>query len=163
MKKTTTLIIITISILLVGLYTVASTYSVIIEVMEKDGVTEIVNEITVRDLLINEDGTYNNTYYDLKKELELTDEEANILINSKELNNSLKTILESIVEYRVHENIDAKFSNEELYDIISSSIINTDNISDETKSRIINKASIYRDDISDYIYDIEVSMLGSTI
>ena len=35
MKKTTTIIVLAISILLVGLYTVTSTYSVIIEVIEK--------------------------------------------------------------------------------------------------------------------------------
>ena len=45
MKKTTTIIVLAISILLVGLYTVTSTYSVIIEVIEKDGITEIVNKI----------------------------------------------------------------------------------------------------------------------
>ena len=45
MKRITSIIIIVISILLVGLYTVTSTYSVIINVIEKDGVNEIVNQI----------------------------------------------------------------------------------------------------------------------
>ena len=45
MKKTTTIIVLVVSILLVGLYTVTSTYSVIIEVIEKDGITEIVNKL----------------------------------------------------------------------------------------------------------------------
>lgn len=163
MKKTTTIIVIVISIVLVALYTVTSTYSVIIEVIEKDGITEIVNEITIRDLLINEDGNCNDTYYTLKDELEVTDEEANILMNSQPLNDSLQIVLESIVEYKVHDNIDAKLSDETIYNLISESILETDNITDELKSRVINKASIYRNDISDFIYDIEVSNLGASL
>lgn len=163
MKKRTTIIIIVLSILLVGLYTVTSTYSVIIDVIENNGVMEIVNKITIRDLLINDDGTYNDTYYTVKEELEVTDEEANILMESPSINDSLKIVLESIVEYKVNNNIDAKLSNDEIYNLITDAVLDTDNISDEVKSRIINKASVYRDDISDYIYDIEVSVLGDNI
>lgn len=160
MKRITSTIIIVISILLVGLYTVTSTYSVIINVIEKDGITEIVNQITVRDLLTNDDGSFNNTYYDLKNELNVTENEANILMESIPLNEALQTVLESIVEYKVHDNINAKLSNDTLYNLISDSIVNTENLSDDLKSRIINKASIYKQDISDYVYDIEVSLLG---
>lgn len=160
MKRITSITIIVISVLLVGLYTVASTYSVIINVVEKDGVTEIVNEIKIRDLLTNDDGTYNNTYYTLKDELDVTDEEANILMESTSLNESLQTVLESIVEYKVHDNVDAKLSDNALYSLISDGVVNTANISDDLKSRIINKASIYKTDISDFVYDIEVSLLG---
>lgn len=160
MKRITTIIVIVLSILLVGLYTVTSTYSVIIDVIENDGITEIVNKITIRDLLINETGTYNTMYYDVKKELELTEEEANILMNSETLNESLQVVLESIVEYKVHNNVDAKLSDDQIYNLIADSILNTENISDDVKSRIINKSSIYRQDISDYVYDIEVSLLG---
>ena len=160
MKKTPAIVVIILSILVVGLYTVTSTYAVIINVIENDGITEIVNKITIRDLLINDDGTYNNTYYDVKGELELTEEEANILMNSVPLNESLQIVLESIVEYKLHSNIDAKLTNDQIYNLITDSILNTNNISDEVKSRIINKSSIYRQDISDYVYDIEVSLLG---
>lgn len=163
MKKTGTIVIIILSILLVGLYTVTSTYSVIINVIEKDGITEIVNKITIRDLLINDDGTYNDTYYTVKNELEITDEEANILMSSTPLNKSLQIVLESIVEYKVHNNIDAKLSNDKIYNLITEAVLNTDNISDEVKSRVINKSSIYRKDISDYVYDIEVSLLGAEL
>ena len=162
MKKTTTIIIIIISILLVGLYTVTSTYSVIINVIEKDGLTEIVNEITIRDLLINDDGTYNDTYYLVKEELEVTEEEANILMSSVPLNESLQIVLESIVEYKVHDNIDAKLTDDEIYNLINEAILNTNDITDDLKSRIINKSSVYRQDISDYVYDIEVSFLGES-
>ena len=162
MKKVTTFTIIIISILIVGLYTVASTYSVIINVIEKDGLTEIINEITIRDLLINDNGTYNDTYYTVKNELEVTEEEANILMESIPLNNALQTVLNSIVEYKVHNNLDAKLSSDEIYNLIVEAILNTNNITDELKSRVINKSSIYRNDISDYMYDIEVSLLGET-
>ena len=160
MKRITSIVIIVISILLVGLYTVASTYSVIINVIEKDGINEIVNEINIKDLLTNDDGTYNQTYYDLKNELNISTEEANILMNSKPINDSLQIVLESIVEYKVNDNQNAKLSNEAIYNLIADSIVNTDNLSDEVKSRIINKSSIYKQDISNYIYDIEVSLLG---
>ena len=162
MKKVTTFTITIISILIVGLYTVASTYSVIINVIEKDGLTEIVNEITIRDLLINDNGTYNDTYYNVKNELEVTEEEANLLMESIPLNNSLQTVLNSIVEYKVHNHLDAKLSSDEIYNLITEAILNTNNIDDELKSRVINKSSIYRNDISNYMYDIEVSLLGET-
>ena len=162
MKRITSIIIIVISILLVGLYTVASTYSVIIDVVEKDGVTEIINEIKIRDLLTNDDGTYNDTYYMVKDELNVTNEEANILMESEKLNEYLQIVLESIVDYKINNNMDAKLSNNELYNLISDGVVNTENITDELKSRIINKASLYKNDISDYVYDIEVSLLGVT-
>lgn len=162
MKRITSIVIIVLSILLVGLYTVASTYSVIIDVVEKDGVTEIINEIKIRDLLTNDDGTYNDTYYMVKDELNVTNEEANILMESEKLNEYLQIVLESIVDYKINNNINAKLSNNELYNLISDGVVNTENITDELKSRIINKASLYKNDISDYVYDIEVSLLGVT-
>lgn len=160
MKRITSITIIIISILLVGLYTVASTYSVIINVVEKDGITEIVNKVTIKDLLTNDNGTYNNTYYTVKNEIGVTESQANILINSDPLNDALQIVLESIVEYKVHNNLDAKLSNDALYKLISDGVLDTKDINDELKSKIINKASIYKNDISDYIYDIEVSLLG---
>lgn len=160
MKKTTTIIVLVISILLVGLYTVTSTYSVIIEVIEKDGITEIVNKINIRDVLTNDNGTFNSTYYEIKNELNISDREADILLDSEPLNNALQTVLESIVEYKVHNNMDAKLSDTALYDLISNAVINTNNISDDLKSRIINKSKKYIKDVSEYIYDIDVSVLG---
>jgi len=160
MKKTTTIIVLAISILLVGLYTVASTYSVIIEVIEKNGITEIVNKINIRDVLTNDNGTFNSTYYEIKNELNITDEEANILLDSIPINDALQTVLESIVEYKVHNNIDAKLSDTALYNLISDAVINTNDISDDLKSRIINKSKTYIKDVSEYIYDIDVSLLG---
>ena len=160
MKKTTTIIVLVISILLVGLYTVTSTYSVIIEVIEKDGLTEIVNKINIRDVLTNDNGSFNSTYYEIKNELNISDEESDILLDSTPLNDALQTVLESIVEYKVHNNIDAKLSDTALYNLISDAVINTNNISDDLKSRLINKSKTYIKDVSEYIYDIDVSVLG---
>lgn len=160
MKKTTTIIVLVISILLVGLYTVTSTYSVIIEVIEKDGITEIVNKINIRDVLTNDNGSFNSTYYEIKNELNISDEEADILLDSTPINDALQNVLESIVEYKVHNNIDAKLSDTALYNLISDAVINTNNISDDLKSRLINKSKTYIKDVSEYIYDIDVSVLG---
>lgn len=159
MKKSTTFIIIIISILLVILYTIAGTYAVVINVIEKDGVTEIVNKINIRDLLTNDDGSFNDTYYMTKNELNLTDEEASILMDSKALNDNLQIVVESIVEYKVHNNVQAKLSNDELYNLIEEGINNTDEVNEDLKNRILNKANIYKNDISNFVYQTEVSLL----
>lgn len=159
MKKSTTFIIIIISILLVILYTIAGTYAVVINVIEKDGVTEIVNKINIRDLLTNDDGSFNDTYYMTKNELNLTDEEASILMDSKVLNDNLQIVVESIVEYKVHNNVQAKLSNDELYNLIEEGINNTDEVNEDLKNRILNKANIYKNDISNFVYQTEVSLL----
>ena len=98
MKKTTLAISIFLSIILVVVYTLANTYSVIINITDSSGTTEIINDITIHDLMTNEDGTYNNTYYNVINELNLTREEADILMSSTYLNKSLKKVLNSIVD-----------------------------------------------------------------
>ena len=163
MKKGITITVMVLSILLVGLYMVTSTYAVIIEVTKKDGALEIVNDITVKDVLTNDDGTFNSTYYMIKDELDLNDTDANTLLNSKPLDEALQKVLKSIVEYKVNNNKNAKLTDEEIYNLVADSVLKTNNLSDEVKSRIINKASVYRNDVSKYMYDIEVSLLGDTI
>lgn len=160
MKKKTTIIIIIISIFLVILYTIAGTYSVIINVTTKDGITEIVNDITIKDLLINDDGTYNDTYYQIKRELNVTETEADTLMNSPKLNDALQIVLQSIADYKVNNDPTAKLSDEEIYNLITDATLNTPNITDDLKSRVINKCSLYKKDISTYLYDIEVSIIG---
>lgn len=142
---------------------VTSTYAVIIEVIEKDGILEIINDITAKDVLSNDDGSFNDTYYMVKKELSLNDEESEVLLNSKHIDEALQKVLTSIAEYKIKENKEAKLTEEELYNLIADAVLKTTGISDETKSRIINKASIYRKDISRYMYDIEVSLFGAEI
>ena len=103
--------------------------------------------------------TYNNIYYEIKNELSLTDKEIDILLSSKEIDESLQKVLKTIVDYKVNNNYDAKLSNEELYDLISETILKINDISDETKSKIINKASLYRNDISEYLYNTDISII----
>ena len=81
-----------ISILLVGIIsisTIMGTYAVIINVISEDGVDKIVNTITIKDLLTDDNGNYNNTYYDVRNELEVNDMEMDILMDSNYLNDSL--------------------------------------------------------------------------
>ena len=157
MKKKVVILIIL--ILLVGLYTVASTYSVIIEVTNNNGENNIVNEISVRDIFIDTDRNYNNLYYDVKNELSLTEEEANILMDSSYVNNALQMVLQSIVDYKVDNNIDAKLSNDEIYNMIKDAVNRTEGLSDDAKNRIINKSNIYKNDISNYVYDFDISII----
>ena len=49
MKKTTLAISIFLSIILVVVYTLANTYSVIINITDSSGTTEIINDITIHD------------------------------------------------------------------------------------------------------------------
>lgn len=160
MKKRNIIFISIISVILIIVCTITGTYAVIINVINEDGVDKIVNEINIRDLLTNDDGTYNETYYNVVNELNITEEEASLLMESKPLNDTLDIILESVVEYKLHDNINAKFSNDELYTMIVESVDNTDTISEELKNKVIEKASHYKEDIADYVYDIEAVYLG---
>jgi len=146
-------------ILLVGLYTVASTYSIIIEVTDTNGENEIVNTITTRDIFTDTNGNYNNLYYDVIRELNITEEEANILIDSEHVNDKLQIILQSIVDYKVDNNKDAKLSNTEIHNMINDAVTNTEGLTDVTKTRIINKSNTYINDISDYVYNFDISIL----
>lgn len=147
-------------ILLVGLYTVASTYSIIIEVTDNDGKNEIVNNITTRDIFTDTNGNYNSLYYDVIRELNITETEANILMDSDYVNDKLQIVLQSIVDYKVDNNNDAKLSNTEIYNMIRDAVTNTEGLTDDTKTRIINKSNTYINDISDYVYDFDISIIG---
>lgn len=160
MKKRNIIFISIISVILIIVCTITGTYAVIINVINEDGVDKIVNEINIRDLLTNDDGTYNETYYNVVNELNITEEEASLLMESKPLNDTLDIVLESVVEYKLHDNINAKFSNDELYTMIVEAVDNTDTISEELKNKVIEKASHYKEDIADYVYDIEAVYLG---
>ena len=162
-KKLNSIIIIIIIISLTLAYTIASTYSVIINVIEKEDITEIVNQITIKDLVTNDNGTYNTTYYNVRNELNITEEEANLIMESNKLNANLQIILESIVEYKLKNNIQAKLSNNEIYDLILEGTNNTNTLNDELKNKIITKSSFYIQDISDFLYDIDVSLIGDEI
>lgn len=152
-------VIIILLILLIGLYTVASTYSIIIEVTDNNGQNEIVNEIAVRDIFKDANGNYNNLYYDVKRQLNVTEEEASILIDSVYVNDKLQIILQSIVDYKANNIANAKLSNEEIYNMIKESVTNTEGLTEEVKTRIINKSNTYKNDISNYVYDFDINIL----
>lgn len=161
-KKITTIIIVVLAITLTLAYTIASTYSVIINVREEDGATEIVNEITIRDLATNDDGSYNNTYYTVKNELNITESEANLIMESTKLNENLQIVLNSIVSYKLKNDLEAKLNNDEIYNLILDGVNNTQTINEELKNKIIDKSYVYKQDISDFLYDIDVALIGDT-
>ena len=159
-KKKTSLILIAVSIFLIFVYTLASTYAVIINVTEEEGRQEIINEITIRDLVTNDNGSYNTYYYDVKKELDISDVEATLLIESRALNANLKIVLDSIVDYNLNNNQSARLSNKEIYNLIVEGLNNTGNLSNELRNKVINKSNVYINDISKYLYDINVELIG---
>ena len=157
-KKTTTIIVLVIGVILLSLYIISSTYSVINEVLDKDGKSEIVNEITIRDLVTNDNGTYNSTYYDAINELDITTTEVDTLIDSLPLNRALDVVLKNIVDYKLHGK--NKLTNSELYDLIVSAINEDNTISIEIKNKVIDKSREYIDDISKFMYDIGINNHG---
>lgn len=160
MKKSNVILISFIIVILIALCTIAGTYAVVINVTSENGVDEITNNINIRDLLTNDNGTYNSTYYQVKNELNVTEEEMNMLMNSEPLNNKLKLVLESIVKYRLRNKEEARYSNEEIYNMIVEGINSTSNISEELKNKVIISSDRHKQDISDFLYDIEVSLKG---
>lgn len=159
MKKNNVFIISIIVVILVSLCTIAGTYAVIINVTNENGVDKIINNINIRDLLTNDNGTYNNTYYQVKGELNVTEEEMNKLMESEPLNNKLKLVLDSIVKYKLRNDKTARYSNNELYIMIEEGTNNTPNIDEELKNKVITTSDKYKQDISDFLYDIEVSLI----
>ena len=148
MKKNNIILISLIIVVLTALCTIAGTYAVIINVTNENGTDKIINNIDIKDLLTNDNGTYNNTYYQVKNELNLTEEEMNILV------------LDSILKYSLRNNKEAKYSNDEMYNMIIEGINSTPNISEELKNKVIISSDRHKQDISDFLYDIEVSLKG---
>lgn len=156
MKKTKGIFISILIILLVFVSTVAATYSVVINVVSNNGINEIVGVITIRDLMTDSEGKFNDTYYNVKRELSINDDEGKILMDSDSLNRELQVVINSIVEYKVDKKMDSKLSNDEVYNLIVEGVNNDQDISDGLKKRIKEKSQIYINDISDFLYDIDV-------
>ncbi len=156
MKKTKGIFISILIILLVFVSTVAATYSVVINVVSNNGINEIVGVITIRDLMTDSEGKFNDTYYNVKRELSISDDEGKILMDSDSLNRELQVVINSIVEYKVDKKVDSKLSNDEVYNLIVEGVNNDHDISDGLKKRIKEKSQIYINDISDFLYDIDV-------
>ena len=159
-KKIATITFLILSIILMLLYIISTTYSVIIDVITNDGHSEIINDITIRDLVTNDDGTYNNTYYDVISELDITNEEANIIMDSVSLNEVLAILLNSVVDYSIHNK--NKLSNSEIYELIINGISVDTNIDSSLQNKLIVKTGEYIDDISKYLYDIKTVNHGAS-
>ena len=152
-----------ISILLVGIIsisTIMGTYAVIINVISENGVDKIVNTITIKDLLTDDNGNYNNTYYDVRNELEVDDMEMDILMDSNYLNDSLKIVLNNVVSYKLRNG--TKLTNDNIYDMIVNDVNSDPTINNELKNKVITKGSIYKADISDYIYDLNINLINNS-
>ena len=156
---TRNVIIITLSVLLVLVYMAAGTYAVVVDVVKNNGINEIVSEITVRDLVTSEDGKYNEYYYDVVRELNVTEDEADLLIDSPAINRELQDVLKNIVDYKVSGG--RKYTNDQLYNKIVTGVNETPNISEELKNKVITKSQRYINDIFKYVYDIEVNIINN--
>ncbi len=146
-------------ILLTITYTLIGTYAVIINVKTKDGINEIVGKIEIKDLLTNDDGNFNNTYYTVKNTLNVNEEEMNTLMTSSILNEKLQVVLNSIVEYKINNNKDAILSNSEIYNLIVTGVEEDTSINNTLKDKVIKNSNNYIQDISTFLYDIEVSKI----
>ena len=156
MKKR--LLVVLLIILLTLEYTIAITYAVIINVKSESGVNEIINKITIKDLLTEDNNEYNETYYDVKNTLDITEEEMNILINSKELDKKLQIVLNKIFDYKIYININSKLTSDEIYNMIKEATNNDNTIPYYLKKKVLENSKIYSDDINDFLYDLEVSV-----
>jgi len=157
-KKITTISVLVISIVLVSLYVISSTYSVIINVINNGNKSEIIDKITIRDIVTLDNGDYNDLYYDVKSKLGITSLEGEVIMNSVLLNNVLEDILNDVVGYRLHS--ETRMSNNEIYNLIVSNVRTDDTINQELKDKIINKLDIYIDDVANYIYDFDISSIN---
>lgn len=157
MNKKALILVSFLTVLLIFISSLAVTYSAVIEVTEEDNVYKIVNDLTIKDVLTNNDNTYNNTYYTVKNELNINDDDMDILINSIPLNNSLKVVLKSVVDYKLNGN--NKMTNDEIYNLIVMSTNEDNTILQNLKNKVITKSSYYKNDISNFIYDIDVSII----
>ena len=122
---------------------VKTTYSLIVNIGSYDN----PNEFTIKELITDEYGGYNNYYYDATSKLGISDEEANILINSDKLNEALNDIINN----KYHQ---GKLSNREIIKIITDAINSDSMIKNELKIKVNEATETYINELSNYIYDI---------
>lgn len=148
-KRITLITLLLLTIVTTLLLLASTTYSVIIDVTDKEN--KIINNITIKDLVTNEDGTYNNEFYNALYELELSIDEANIIIDSVPLNKALDILLNSVNKYQIyHKN---KLTNDEIYNIVINAINEDNNINTTLKNKLIEKLKEYIGNISNYLYN----------
>ena len=55
---------------------------------------------------------------------------------------------------------DKILSNDDIYNMIVNDVNNDDSINNILKNKVIDKSDVYRNDISDYIYDLDVNLIS---
>lgn len=159
MKKR--LLVVLLIILLTLAYTIASTYAVIINVKSENGVNEIIDKITIKDLLTEDNKEYNETYYNVKNTLDIAEEDMDILMNSKELDKKLQIVLNKIVDYQINKNINSLLTSDEIYNMIKEATESDNTIPYYLKRKVIENSKKYSNDINEFLYDLEVSVKES--
>ena len=80
-------------------------------------------------------------------------------MTSSILNEKLQVVLNSIVEYKINNNKDAILSNSEIYNLIVTGVEEDTSINNTLKDKVIKNSNNYIQDISTFLYDIEVSKI----
>ena len=136
--------------------TLATTYAVYIDVTSRDGVNEILNRVTARDLLTNDNGEYNSTYYIVRDEIEASDKEMDILMDSSSINTNLQGVIKSVVNYRLNNG--SRIDNDKLYELILDGVNNT-SIDGSLRERVISSSKVHIRDVSDFLYSTPVRVI----
>ena len=88
------------------------------------------------------------------------DMEMDILMDSNYLNDSLKIVLNNVVSYKLRNG--TKLTNDNIYDMIVNDVNSDPTINNELKNKVITKGSIYKADISEYIYDLNINLINNS-
>ena len=141
-KKLLTISMLIGSIILMSFLVVKTTYSLINNVTDNRYDIRI---ITIRELVTDNNGIYKPEYYKIMSELDISNEEMNLLIESVELNKVLTSIINS-----------ERYSSNSIYELIVNAINNDKTIPDELKDKAIVKIKEYIGDIVNYLYDMNL-------
>lgn len=149
-KKYLTIIILVGSILLMTFTIVKTTYSLIDEVNDNND----TDNITIKEIITDNNGIYTDTFDNVIKELNIDNNEVDVIINSKELNKVLNTILNNVLDYRLNNK--EKLTNKKIYNLIKEAIYNDRYINNELKEKIIKEIEVHLEDIVNYFYGINL-------
>lgn len=154
MKNRTLIIIFLITCILLTITMVIKTTHSLITDITTNNINETINSITIHDLLIDREGVYKGEFNSIINVLEITYDEANIIINSEKLNQLLTEILNN--SYAYHYENKPKFTNRYIYNKIVAAVNRDVNINNELKNKVISKSEEFIDNIVTYLYDLEI-------
>lgn len=142
------------SIIAVLSFIIHTTYSLVINTENVFDINKLPKMITIQDLIKDDNGIYKKEYYDVIKELDIDTSDANILIDSKYLNDALNKVLINVLNYRINNK--KRLSARDISKLITDAINNDKTINNELKEKVITKTNQYIYDITDFIYDIDL-------